>query len=105
MEGSDLYQTESIGFMIFVSISVLGILWFFIHKIWKGRDWARITFLVLYIIGIPFAVFTLLQPLMDRPFYGVLGIGQAVLQLVALVFLFQKSSSEWFKQMKVPKGT
>ena len=100
MEAPRLSQTAPIGFVIFISLFVLGIMWFFIYKIGKGRNWARITFLVLFIIGIPFAVLPLLQSLAASLFSGLLGIGQTVLQVIALVFLFQKPSSEWFNQMK-----
>ena len=61
----------------------------------KGRNWARITYLVLFIIGVPLIVFAMLQPLLV-----ILVIGQIVVQIIGLVFLFQKSSSDWFNLMK-----
>ena len=89
-----------IGFVIFVSLFTLGFLWFFIAMIARGKNWARITFLVLFVGGLPFAITPLLQSLAATPLSGLLGIAQTVLQIVALIFLFQKASSEWFKEMK-----
>jgi len=69
----------------------------FVYLIGTGRNWARITLLVLVLIGIPFSVAPLLEIFRTNFVSGVLGLVQAVLQIVALVFLFQKQSSEWFK--------
>lgn len=103
MEASRLSAQASVGFVMFITSAVLGLMWFFIYMIGKGRNWARITFLVLFIIGIPFAVLPLLQSLAANPLSGLLGIGQTVVQVIALVFLFQKPSSEWFRQMKASR--
>jgi hypothetical protein len=79
---------------------------FFIYKIGQGRNWARLTFLVLFIIGV---VYTGYNSIGSAMFYlsgamGIIGvifgavvIIEIILQLIALVFLFQKSSSDWFK--------
>ena len=88
------------GFVIFIIFFTLVFLAFFIFKIGKGKNWARITFLVLSITGIPFAVLPLFKSLLTNPISGILGIGQTILEIIALVFLFQKQSSDWFKSMK-----
>ena len=93
-------QGFGLGFIIFTTFFTLAILAFFIFMIGKGKNWARITFLVLFIIGIPFAVFPLFQSLLTSPISGILGIGQTILQIIALVLLFQKPSSDWFKSVK-----
>jgi len=101
MEVSRLPQI-AIGFVI-LSLPTFGIIWLFIYKISKGRNWARITFLVLCIIGIPFSVVPLMQSLAANPFSGLFGIAQIIIQIVALVFLFQRPSSDWFREMKANK--
>jgi hypothetical protein len=101
MEASRHAQKASLGFVIFVSVFVLGITCLFIYKIGRGRNWARITFLVLFIIGLPFSILPLLKSLAANPVSGLLGIAQIAIQLIALVFLFQKTSSYWFKEMKL----
>lgn len=103
MEVSMRAQSISPAYAVFKAFFVFGIMWFFICMIGKGRNWARITFLVLFIIGIPSAVFPL-QSLAANPISGLLGIGQTVIQIIALVFLFQKPSSDWFREMKAKKG-
>ena len=99
-EASMHAEATSPGFVMFVTFSVLGIMWLFVFMIGQGRNWARFTFLVLFIIGIPFSVLPLLQSLAAKPVSGLLGIVQIIIQIVALVFLFQKSSSDWFREMK-----
>ncbi|MFP4402973.1 MAG: hypothetical protein ACOC3X_00320 [Nanoarchaeota archaeon] len=94
------YFGLAIGFVIFTAFISLAIISFFIYMIGKGKNWARIIFLVLFIIGIPFSILPLVQSLMANPISGIIAIGQTILQIVALVLLFQKSSSDWFKLMK-----
>jgi hypothetical protein len=81
----------------------LGIMWLFIYMIGKGYNWARITFLVLFIISIPFSILIISKSLLTNPISGLLVIVQTVVQTVAVVFLFQAPSSQWFQAMKVNK--
>jgi hypothetical protein len=78
------------------------------YLIGRGKNWARITLLVLFVLTAPPNIWALAQ-------YGnmpesagwidvstrILGITDVVLQFVALVFLFQRMSSEWFKAVKI----
>lgn len=100
IETTRLAESAPLGFVLFITLSVFGTMWFFIHMIGKGRNWARITFLVMFIIGTPLSVQPLLQSLSANPISGLLGIAQTGLQLLALTFLFQKRSSDWFREMK-----
>jgi len=85
--------------------SVIGglVCWFLAYNIGKGRNWARIIFAVLAIIGILFAVLTFvvifLMGFNGQVIEVMLAIGNQILSLVTVVFLFQKSSSDWFKEM------
>lgn len=104
----NLIQIESLNeisssVVLFTNIFSLAFLAFLIHKIGEGRNWARITFLVLFIIGIPLAVPSLFQSLMVNPISGFLSVGGTILQIIALIFLFQKPSSDWFKSKKKKK--
>src|SRR3989338_1731420 len=60
MTPSSLQQIASsgfgIGFLIFVDIFVFAFMVFFIYMIAKGKNWARIIFLIIFIIGIPFSI-------------------------------------------------
>jgi FtsH-binding integral membrane protein len=104
MEASMLREMASAGFVVFITFFALGIMWFFIFMIGKGRNWARITFLVLFVTGIPLSVLPLMQSVAANPISGLLGIVLTIFQMVALVFLFQKQSSDWFREMKANKS-
>jgi len=93
-----------IGFVLFVMLATLGITGVFIYAVARGRNWARITFLIFAIIGIPLAVKPLQDSLAASPFSGILGILQSLLQIVGLVLLFLKPSSDWFNRMKREAG-
>ena len=100
MESSTQAEVASPAFVMFIAFFGLVIMWLFIFMIGKGRNWARITFLVLFIVGTPLSVLPLMQSLGANPISGLLGIVQTIIQIVALVFLFQKPSSDWFREMK-----
>ena len=68
--------------------------------VWRGRNWARIYFLVFLIIGMSFQVLSLPIALATKPVVGTLGIAAAALRLVTVILLFQEPSSAWFKEMK-----
>jgi hypothetical protein len=102
LEVSNTLQVASssdlgIGLAIFVMIFSLLISAFFVFMIGKGKNWARIVYLVLFVIAIPITGISQITSFLINPLSGILGIGQIVLQIIALVFLFQKQSSDWFK--------
>jgi hypothetical protein len=97
-----LVQQTSVIFVLFIWAVVFGVIWFLIHKIGSRRNWARITFLVLFIVGVPFSVLPLLQSLSAAPVSGLIGILQMVGQVVALVMLFQGTSNAWFRKPSAP---
>ena len=101
MDASMYAEMASPAFVMLIMFFVLGIMWFFIFMIGKGRNWARITLLVLFIIGIPFIGLLQWQSSVANPISGLLGIAQIIMLIVALVFLFQKPSSDWFREMKL----
>lgn len=82
-----------------ITPGVFAIGWLIIYMIGKGKNWARIISLVGFILGMPFVIL-LLAFSAPNPIYGFLGLGQMVLPLIALIFLFQKSSSDWFKDIQ-----
>jgi hypothetical protein len=86
--------------------ATVGTLILLIYMIWNGRNWARITFLVLFIICtlLWFSIIQTLQILTVTPISGLVDIGGIVIQIIALIFLFQKPSSDWFREMRVKRG-
>jgi len=99
-------HTESgpVSFILYITFFVLGFMWFLIYMIGKGKNWARITFLVLFIAGVPFSILPMIQSLTHEPISGILGLVQFVMQVLAMVLLFQSASSSWFKAMKQTKA-
>jgi hypothetical protein len=71
-----LAARTSIGYALFINLMEIGVMWLFIHMIGKGRNWARVTFLVLFILGVPFTIQPLLDSLAPNSFSGVLYIAQ-----------------------------
>src|SRR4051812_34138046 len=61
------------------------------HKTNQGRNWARITFLVLYVIGTLISVPALFIVPQTAVRFGVFII-QAILQLAALIMLFSRDA-------------
>ena len=99
--GSIFSESYSVGFgpgsVLFIMFVTLGIIWLLAYMISKRKNWARITLLILFLIGAPFSILPLLQSLSTAPFSGLLGIVQVILQLTALIYLFQRESNQWFK--------
>lgn len=91
---------STLGFVISVMVFTLLFMGFFIWMIDRGKNWARITFLVLFILGVPLSILPLLQSLAYAPISGLIGVAQVVLQTIAVVFIFLKDSSAWFKDQK-----
>jgi len=97
IEASANAEKAGLGFVIFVTLIVSAVMVFFIVMIGRGRNWARITFLVLFLLGLIPSVLPIIRSFNLRPISGVLGLAQIILQALALVFLFQRESSEWFR--------
>ena len=90
-------EQNSLGFVIFVMAVTLLFTGFFIWRIDRGKNWARITYLVLFILGAPFSIYLLFKSMAFEPISDLISIVQCVLQIIALVFLFLKNSTAWFK--------
>jgi len=103
IESSRYAEASSVGFVLFITFGSFGIMWLLIYMTGKGRNWARITFLVLFLLGVPLSILPMIQSLTYDPISGVLGLAQVVMQIVAIVFLFQGESSAWFKTIKQSK--
>lgn len=71
---------------------------FFIYKIFTGRNWARIVFLIFFIIGLAFAAPTAIGLLSMFPVMGMLNLIGLAARVVALVLLFTAASNQWFQQ-------
>jgi membrane-associated HD superfamily phosphohydrolase len=85
---------------IIIGILTIIILALFAFKIGEGKNWSRITYLVLFIIGIiPYPLY-LSNEFKMSPIIGIVSITQVLIQLYVLVILFTGESKEWFKKQK-----
>lgn len=95
---STLEIDKASGLSFALSIYFFLVMAFLIWKIGQGKDWARSTYLFLFIFEFMFIMLNFLDLTSAiRIFICILGIGQIILQIIALVFLYQKQSSEWFE--------
>ncbi|MGO9566947.1 MAG: hypothetical protein ACLP5H_05345 [Desulfomonilaceae bacterium] len=99
---------QSVGLIEFLTLLTLGPVFFwFIYMIGEGKNWARMTVLVTIVPFLPFAILSLARGLGHTPLSISLDVGLIILdaaglilEIGALIFLFQKDSSDWFKAMK-----
>jgi hypothetical protein len=100
---------ESVGHTEIVILLITTPMFFWLYyMIGKGRNWARIIVLIILIPVVPVSAFLVIQSLSQTPFSNLLGIQDiivenltTILYIVAMVFLFQRDSSDWFKAMKI----
>jgi len=97
MEASANAEMAGVGFLMFVTLVVFAVMVFLIAMIGRGRNWARITLPVFFLLGLPLSILPLIRSFTNSPISGVLGLAQVILQIVAIVFLFQQEASAWFK--------
>jgi hypothetical protein len=82
---------------------LLILLYIAIHSIGFGKKWALYLFVVLFIINI--GASWIYAPFLFRtsPVLGFLFVLEMLLQILALVYLFSKASTEWFNSFHKPQ--
>lgn len=82
---------------ILIVVAFFGVLMFLVSRIWAGQNWARIVFLILVLIGIPFAIPNYIAELRKNVLSGSVSMLIVVLQLLGTYLLFTKNSNTWFR--------
>ena len=100
MDMQHMGSQASPAFINFILISVIAVMVLLIVFISKGKNWARITFLVLFVLGSLPSVPLLLGEFTRSPVLGAFSIIQFVLQVIALYLIFTKPGSSWFKKQE-----
>ena len=90
-------QHPTIVYQALFSLGVIGFLSYMIHL---GKDWARITFLIIFLIGMLGFPFILVEKFMISPIVGVLTISTTLFQALALILLLTKKAGKWYKFQK-----
>jgi hypothetical protein len=74
---------------------------YLIYQLSKGRNWARWSMVVIFIISIPLTILPAFASFSHSPVHTSLGFVQLALYIIGLVFLFHRSSSSWFGAEKI----
>lgn len=91
-------STANIRFSIIFIFSIY--IWL-ILKISSGRNWARITFLILTLLGAPFSIVEIMDVFNTSKFFIELLF--LSLTFSTWILWFMPSSSAWFKEIKVQR--
>ena len=87
--------------LVIIGLLCVAFALYVINRINIGRNWARILCLVLTILGITFSLASFQQQMEMAPLTTSLGLADLGLNVVALVFLVQQKSSDWYKQVGI----
>lgn len=98
MDFSNLSALAPAAITNFVLVFTFVLIGFLIFKISAGRNWARITFLVMFVIGLLPTLPLILGEFTRVPVVGALSVVQAGLQVYALFLLFRQPGSTWFRK-------
>ena len=96
---SNLSGMAAAAFTNFILIFTFALIAFLIFKISAGRNWARITFLVMFIIGVLPTLPIVLGEFSRSAVVGALSAAQIGLQVYALFLLFTQPGSSWFRKV------
>ena len=93
-----LTSLSGVGFALYVQVVTFAVLAWLIHKLSRGRNWARITFLILFIIGLAPGLMQLSATMGRSPIAAVIGGLQFALQAWALYLTFSEPGRRWFRK-------
>ena len=88
--------------LIFTKVLIYAASVFLIYQISKGKNWARWLLLVIFAIAFPLSVLPTFDAISHNPVHALLGLLQLGLYIVAMVYLFQRSSTQWIGSGKAP---
>ena len=93
--GISLTQIDLSSVVMYI-IFIYGFFAFLLLKISNGKNWARITYLIFFIIGsFPF-IFGVIEQFSLLPIALVINSIIFTIQLVGLFMIFSKESRKWF---------
>lgn len=88
--------TPGVVALTLIVVVIIGL--FFIINISRGRNWARIIYLILFALSLINSAIHLKMLFNQGTLIGVATIANYVMTLAAMILLFQKSSNQWFKR-------
>jgi hypothetical protein len=90
-------------FLIITKLIIYAGSLYLIYQLSKGRNWARLSMVVIFIINIPLTILPAFASFFHNPVHTSLGFVQIALYIIGLAFLFHGSSSNWFSSQKISK--
>jgi hypothetical protein len=69
-------------------------------QIGLGRIWARTVYLILFVVSIVSFALVIIPIFKSNLLLGVLLLLEAILQILALKFLFSQESTNWFRRVQ-----
>ena len=81
-----------------VTLVLVGFVLWLITLIGKGRNWARLTYLALFVLGSIYHLTHMRELLTHSAFDVVTTLAQTAMQLAAMVLLFLRESNAWFRR-------
>lgn len=82
------------------TVFTYGVSFLLATKISFGKNWARITYLIIIFIGIPPIILNFINIISQSPAVGAIMLLTFVLQIAAVVLLLNNKSKTWFKAQK-----
>jgi hypothetical protein len=95
---TDIHKAAPVQSIIILVVT-LGLVFALIKMIGRGKKWARVVLLILFIAGMLVFPWTLPALFNVSMMTAVLSLFQAILEIVALVFLFSRDSTQWFDRI------
>lgn len=90
---------KQVWFIVLWIMATVAILFLLFNSIRKGKDWARLTVAVIFIMSTQSYLKLPPWKSLANIIIGILFLSNFALQAIALIFLFQKESSDWFARM------
>jgi|AP68_2_1055508.scaffolds.fasta_scaffold428132_1 hypothetical protein len=87
---------EKVMGLLIISLPIILLMAWVIYKIGKGKDWARVVYLTLFIIGVTSAVGEILVYLSINPIISTMRLGDVLLSAIGIFILFKDSSAKYF---------
>lgn len=100
IDNSNLSSMASTAFNNFILFFTFVLMVILIISISEGKNWARITFLIFYVIGLLPLYPVILSELSRSPVVGILSLSQSGLQLITLFLIYTNPGSIWFRKVQ-----
>jgi hypothetical protein len=95
-------DVRSPHFYISTKLMIYAVSVFLIYQTSKRRNWARWSLIVIFAISIPLAILPTFDSFDHSPLHTLLGFLQLGLYIIAILFLFHRTSSSWFRSGNGP---